>query len=160
METFVSHRPSNQEPTTYDSLEHKFAIMDIGSSSSGTKLSAWDEAAASSSSSSTASGWGTWSTTAQPQTRERIHHRFPEFDDPLDFPSSKRSSVVYPYVSINRRRSLEDNLLTSWYTSTLPSRMVRSVPHPIEILGFNPALLAKKEKLYPSDWLESMTRNF
>lgn len=150
MEAFANHRPSNQEPTAYDSLEHKFEAMDIGSSSSGTKPSTWDEAAAASSSSTT-SGWGTWPTPTQPQTRECIHHRFPEFDDPLEIPHSKRSSVVYPYVPINYRRNLDVNLFTAWHTSTLPSRMVRSVPRPDEALGISLALLAKKAKLYPSN---------
>ena len=61
--------------------------MDIESSSSTTKPFAWDEAVASSSSSK-ASGWGAWPTPTQPQTRERIHHRFPEFDGPLEIPPS------------------------------------------------------------------------
>ncbi|THF98198.1 hypothetical protein TEA_016561 [Camellia sinensis var. sinensis] len=101
MEVFGNHRPLNQEPAAYDSLEHKFTIMDIGSSSSTAKPSAWDEVAA--------------------------------------------SSVVYPYVSIDRIRSLEDNLLSSSYTSTLPSQMVRSVQRPGEALG-------------TSDWLECVAR--
>ncbi|GMP43136.1 hypothetical protein CsSME_00012620 [Camellia sinensis var. sinensis] len=44
------------------------------------------------------------------------------------------NSVVYLYVPFDRLRSLEDNLLSAWYTSTLPTRI--------------------KAKLCSSDWLE------
>ena len=65
MEAFANHRPSHQEPTACDSLEHKFAIMDIGSSSSNPQSSSWDETVASSSSG--ASGGRSWS---EPKARE------------------------------------------------------------------------------------------
>ena len=51
MEFFANHRLLNQEPIVHNSLVQDFAIMDIGSSSSATKPSAWNENAASSSSS-------------------------------------------------------------------------------------------------------------
>ncbi|GMP35566.1 hypothetical protein CsSME_00007951 [Camellia sinensis var. sinensis] len=69
-----------------------------------------------------------------------------------------RSSVVYPYVPFDCLRSLEDNLLSIWYTSTLSSRMVQRTPHPDEALGIIPTLLAKKEKLCSSDWLKCVNR--
>ncbi|GMQ05361.1 hypothetical protein CsSME_00050422 [Camellia sinensis var. sinensis] len=68
------------------------------------------------------------------------------------------SSVVYPYVLINRLRSLGDNLFSAWYMSTLPSRIMRNTPHPIESLGTSPLFLAKKEKLCSFDWLECVNK--
>ncbi|GMP75280.1 hypothetical protein CsSME_00032431 [Camellia sinensis var. sinensis] len=69
-----------------------------------------------------------------------------------------RSSVIYPYVSFDCLCSLKDNLLSTWCTSTLPSRIVQRTPHPIEALGISPALLAKKVKLCSSDWLKCGNR--
>lgn len=71
--------------TPYEPLDQAFAQMDLGSSSSAPKLSSWNETASKVASSGSTS-WGTWSPQAQPQIRERIHHRFVEFDDPLSVP--------------------------------------------------------------------------
>ncbi|GMP63681.1 hypothetical protein CsSME_00025283 [Camellia sinensis var. sinensis] len=65
-----------------------------------------------------------------------------------------RSFVVYLYVSFDRLHCLEDNLLSAWYISILPTGIVRKTPHSIEALGISHSLLAKKAKLCFSDWLE------
>ena len=121
--------------------------MDLGNSSSQT--SAWDEAATSSSSG--VSDWTSWSTPESWDLRERINHHFVEFTDPLEFPSYTRSSVVYPYVPIDHRRSLEKNLLMAWYTSSMPTKTVHVARRPEEAEGYNPSFLAQKAKICSSD---------
>ena len=114
---------------TYESLDHehivlnpliqKISDMDLGDSSS---QSAWDRAVAPST--FEGSGISGWLESEARVLRERINHHFVEFTDPLDFPSDAWSSVVYPYVPIDLRRNLEDNLLVAWYTSSIPTKIV------------------------------------
>ena len=111
--------PLYSDRTTLEPLLRQVENMDLGNSSSQT--SAWDETVTSSSSG--ASGWTSWSTPETYDLRERINHHFVEFTDPLEFPSCARSSVVYPYVPIDLRRSLEENLLVAWYTSSMPTKL-------------------------------------
>ena len=94
------------------------------------------------SSSSGASGWRSWSEPEAWELRERVNHHFVEFTDPLEFPSDVRSSVVYPYVPIDRQRSLEDNLLVAWYTSSMPTKIVQATRRPEEAQVYNPSFLA------------------
>ena len=114
--------------------------MDIGSSSSDPKPSAWDEAATSSSSG--ASSWKSWPELEESKLRERINHHFVEFVDPLTFPPFAWSSVVYPYVPINCRRCLEDNLLVTWYTSSISTKIVQAIHRPEEAQGYSLSFLA------------------
>ncbi|XP_028087072.1 probable receptor-like protein kinase At5g24010 [Camellia sinensis] len=106
------------------------------------------------SSSSGASGWRSWPEPEESKLRERINHHFVEFVDPLTFPHFSRSSVVYPYVPIDRRRRLEDNLLVAWYTYSMPTKIVQATHRPEEAQGYSPSFLAQKAKLCSSDWLD------
>ena len=57
-------------------------------------------------------------------------------------------------MPINRRRSLEDNLLVAWYTSSMPTKYVQATRRPEEAQGYNPSFLAQKARLCSSDWLD------
>ncbi|XP_028105256.1 uncharacterized protein LOC114304287 [Camellia sinensis] len=61
--------------------------------------------------------------------------------------------VVYPYVPIDQRRSLEENLLVAWYTSSMPTKIMPAIRRSEEAQGYNPSFLAKKAKICSSDWL-------
>ncbi|CAL5380657.1 unnamed protein product [Camellia sinensis] len=150
---FPPDLPLQFEQSALKPLIRKITNMDLSNSSS--QISVWDKAAAASSSgSSGSSDWTNWSVLETPDLREQINHHFVEFTDPLEFPSYARSSVVYPYVPIDHRRSLEENLLVAWYTSSMPTKIVHTAPRPEEAQGYNPSFLAQKAKLCSSDWLD------
>ena len=74
------------------------------------------------------------------------------FDNPILVHTSRRSSVVYPYVPFDQSRCLEDNLLSALFTSTLPTKIVQMVPNPVEGVGLSLSRLAKKAKLSSSNF--------
>ena len=155
MDAFANYRPLDYEHIALNRSIHKVAGIDIRSSSSNlplqfkqtalkpliqkvtsmdlrnssSQVSVWDKTATSSS--SEGSDWTSWSTFETCDLKERINHHFVEFTDPLEFPSYVRSLVVYPYVPIDHRRRLEENLLIAWYTSSMPTKIVHARVQPI-----------------------------